>query len=489
MDFINDLGKLLCQPILNADTYKATHWTFEHPDFTNSYGYIEARKGGEFNAIQFFGLQYALRYYLTQQVTYEMINEAEAELTAHGIPFNRAVWTRIVERHNGYMPVRVRALPEGVVIKQGNVLVTVESTDAECAGIAAYVETMLLRAVWYPTTIATRSGRWHNMLTRYLEESGTPELADWLMVDFGARGAQATEAAAIGGMAHLVNFQVTDNLMGIRFAKHAYRFDGMPGFSIPATEHSVTTSWGIENEKAFFEHILEVHGNTPNPAGGRSPVSVVIDTYDQDAAIRMWLTPESEGGLLDRLKASNMRLVLRPDSGDPIINVLHVLELCRQLVGFDNNAKGCKMLPDFVRVIQGDGINEDSLRRILQRVVYHRWSVDNLVFGSGGGLLVHAAERDTHRFAMKTSEVIIGGSTREVRKEVATDPTKRSKAGRFAVVLPKYCAELQTIAERDLDTGEHNYLRIVYENGELWNPISWEDVRMNARNWRSGLKA
>lgn len=485
MDFINDLGTLLSQPILNADTYKATHWTFEHPDFENSYGYIEARKGGEFTFVQFFGLQYVLRYYLTQRVTLEMIDEAEAELMAHGIPFNRPLWERIVTVHDGYLPVRIRALPEGVVVAQGTVLVTVESTDPECAGIAAYIETLLLRGVHYTTTIATRSMRWHRLIETYLVESGTPALADWLMVDFGARGAHSTESAALGGMAHLVNFLVTDNLMGIRFAKHAYRYEGMPGFSIPATEHSVTTSWGKENEKAFFEHILDTHGRKAMPDGSRYPVSVVIDTYDQDAAIKMWLTPESEGGLLDRLVASNMRLVIRPDSGDPIINVVHVLDLIGRLVGFTSNDKHYRVLPDFVRVIQGDGINEDSLRRILQRVTYHRWSVDNLVFGSGGGLLVHEAERDTHRFAMKTSEVIIGGQTREVRKEVATDPTKRSKAGRFAVVLPKLSAELQTISERDLDEGETNWLRVVYEDGELTAPVRWEQVRDTAATWRS----
>lgn len=485
MTFITDIGTLLNQPILNADTYKATHWTFEHPKFESSYGYIEARRGGKFSYVQFFGLQYVLRYYLTQRVTMEMIDEAEAELTAHGVPFNRAMWERIVNHHNGRIPVCIKALPEGIVVEQGTVLVTIESLDEECAGIAAYIETLLLRGVWYTTTIATRSMRWKNLIEQYLIESGTPELAEWLMVDFGARGASSTESAALGGMAHLVNFQVTDNLMGIRFAKHTYLYNGMPGFSIPATEHSVTTSWGRENEKAFFQNILKVHGGIEVPghvgpvrnAGeARKPVSVVIDTYDQDNAIRTWLTPASEGGLLDDLIASNMRLVLRPDSGDPVINVVHILDLVGSLVGFTVNEKGFRVLPDFVRIIQGDGINEDSLRRILQRVVYHKWSIDNLVFGSGGGLLVHDAERDTHRFAMKTSSVVIGGRESAVRKEVATDPSKASKAGRFAVVQPKLCWKLQTIAERDLDTGERDWLQTVYSRGEVFNTY-WTHVR------------
>lgn len=488
MEPIMNIGTLLTQPILNADTYKATHWTFEHPEFENSYGYIEARRGGEFSFVQFLGLQYALRYFLCQRVTYDMIEEAQAELTAHGIPFNWALWAHIVDHHNGYIPVRVKALPEGVVVKQGNVLVTIESTDPACPGIAAYVETMLLRAVHYPTTIATRSLRWWQLLDHYYRETGVAP-ADFALVDFGARGAHSTEAAALGGMAHLVNFQVTDNLMGIRFAKHAYPWDGMPGFSIPATEHSVTTSWGRENEKAFFEHILEVHGDKPGIGGeGRYPVSVVIDTYDQDNAIRMWLTPESEGGLLDRLKASNMRLVVRPDSGDPIINVVHCLDLIGSLVGFETNDKGYRVLPDYVRLIQGDGINEDSLRRIAARVAYHTWSLDNLVFGSGGGLLVHEAERDTHRFAMKTSEVIIGGTTSAVRKTVKTDPTKASKAGRFSVILSDGPENrLLTIMEDDKPKAKDDWLQTVYENGELFNQQSWSQVRYRSAEFRGSF--
>lgn len=804
MKEITTLAELLTQPILNADSYKITHHTFEHPSFENSYGYIEARKGGEFTHIQFLGLQYFLRFYLTQRVTHAMIDEAEAELTAHGVPFHRSAWERVVDVHGGFIPVRVRALPEGVVVEQGMVLVTVESTDPELAGMAAYVETAILRAVHYPTTIATRSMRWWRLMNHYYNETGVAP-ASFAMVDFGARGAHSTESAALGGMAHLVNFEVTDNLMGIRFAKHAYPWDGMPGFSIPAcydeetevltesgfipfrdvtfetevaeyredgsigfvkptaivndpyegdmvqfftdgstaridllvtpnhrmirrsvstdqievqeakdavfsqrnniplagrlngdteltdlerlriafqadgsfvsrperysgkrtgtlpirftlkkerkqkrleailerlgipytvheptgdregykqywcplpaswemsktfdwvsfadksgkwadafmeeisvwdgtlkgncicytsvdefnadivqavasiagmrasksvyedsredrkdtfsiiaspkntrvgtrigkeivhysgriycisvpskmvivrrngcvvvcgnTEHSVTTSWGADHEKDFFEHIIEVHGDKPGLGGvGRYPVSVVVDSYDQDNAIRMWMTPESEGGLLDKLKASNMRVVLRPDSGDPITNVVHILNLIGSLVGFEVNEKGYRVLPDFVRVIQGDGINEDSLRRLMATIAYHKWSLDNMVFGSGGGLLVHEAERDTHRFAMKTSEVIIGGITSAVRKVVKTDPTKASKAGRFAVVLPKFCDKLQLIAEEHLDEGEQNWLHVVYENGVLSNQQTWEDVRGMSQSFRN----
>ena len=161
---MKNIGQLLTQPILNADSYKCGHFTLMPPEITNSYGYIEARKGGEFTHVQFLGLQYFLRFYMTQQVTHAMIDEAEAELTAHGVPFDRAGWERVVDVHGGSIPVRIKALPEGVVVDQGMVLVTVESTDAALPGMAAYVETAILRAVHYPTTVATRSMRWWKMM-------------------------------------------------------------------------------------------------------------------------------------------------------------------------------------------------------------------------------------------------------------------------------------------------------------------------------------
>ncbi len=493
MTYITTIGELLNQPILNSDTYKNSHWTFEHPAFQSSYGYIEARKGGEFEEVQFFGLQYVLRYYMTQRVTRKHADHAKVFLPMHGVPYNEEMWDYIITHCAGRWPVRIKAIPEGMIAPQGCVLVTVESLDENCPGVAAFIETLLLRGVWLPTTIATRSMRWWRLLNEYLKESGTPELAEFKVVDFSARGVRVTEDAGVSGMAHLVNFQVTDNLLGIVFGQNAYTTETMLGYSIPATEHSVTTSWGEKNEQAFYEHILEVHGDRVNPLGGRSPVSVVIDTYDQDNAVRMWLTPADKGGcgLREKLEASNMQVVLRPDSGDPIINVVHMLDLIGSLVGWTINDKGYRVLPDFVRIIQGDGINEDTLRRILQRTVYYKWSIDNVTFGSGGGLMMHEIERDTHRFAMKTSEVIIGGITSEVHKTVKTDPSKASKAGRFAVVYPKYSFTLQTIAERDLEDNtykgggiEHNYLQTVFEMGDLVNPVTFDEVREVARNAR-----
>src|SRR5690606_22019310 len=132
----------------------------------------------------------------------------------------------------------------GTQVPVGNVLVQVINTDPECAWVTSYIETALLRAIWYPTTVATVSKHCQKIIARYLEE--TADDLSRLPVklhDFGARGASSDESVGIGGLAHLVNFVGTDSLSAIVAARRFYNID-MPAFSVPAAEHSTITSWG-----------------------------------------------------------------------------------------------------------------------------------------------------------------------------------------------------------------------------------------------------
>ncbi len=178
-----------------------------------------------------------------------------------------------------------------------------------------------------------------------------------------------------------------------------------------------------------------------------------------------------------------MRVVLRPDSGDPVTNVLHCLDLITSLVGATRNDKGYWVFPDYVRLIQGDGINEDTLAEIVEAVANNGWSLDNMVFGSGGGLLVHKAERDTHRFAMKTSQVTIGGLISDVAKQPKTDLSKASKAGRFAVVFDDNTQKLKTIPQHAAKPGM-DWLELVYDRGLIYSNQSWDKVRDYSEQFR-----
>lgn len=230
--------------LLMADSYKYSHY-LAYPDLTimvNSY--IEARGSDDpdMKKVLFFGLQAFLKEYLSVPFTQDDIDEAEAVISAHGEPFNRAGFEYILREHGGYFPVEIEAIPEGSVVPLRTALVQVRNTDPDCAWVTSFVETMLLRAVWYPTTVATYSWTIKQLLKEYAERSGSVDSVDFKLHDFGGRGVSSEESAQLGGMAHIVNFMGTDTVAGLVAARRYYDAE-MPAFSIPAAEHSIAVIW------------------------------------------------------------------------------------------------------------------------------------------------------------------------------------------------------------------------------------------------------
>jgi nicotinamide phosphoribosyltransferase len=446
--------------ILNTDSYKASHYRQYSPEVKYLSSYIESR-GGEYDKTVFFGLQAFIERYLLKPISLEDIEEAGEVLTAHGLPFNKTGWYRILTEHGGYLPLSIEAAPEGTVIGTHNVLIQAVNTDPEMAWLTSYIETALLRAVWYPTTVATVSWHIKQEIRTALEE--TADNADGLLFklhDFGARGASSLETAGIGGAAHLINFRGTDTLEGILFAREYYG-EPMAGFSIPAAEHSTITSWGREGELQAYENMLAQYGK-------KSMFAVVCDSYDLFNAIKMW------GGLKDKLIESGGTVVIRPDSGDPVDIVCKTVEALMEAFGHTVNSKGYKVLPSYVKVIQGDGISAQMIRSILTTMRLKNLSADNVAFGMGAELL-QKVNRDTLKFAMKASAVSENlHEWKDVYKDPITDPGKRSKRGRL-VLIDKDGGGFKT--ERAADTTRPNRLRVVYRNGKLLIVDNFKSIR------------
>lgn len=236
--------------LLLTDSYKFTHYLQYPPDTQVVYSYFEPRLGGEYKEVVFFGLQYFLKRYLYGQVvTKEKIDEAEAIVNAHlgRQIFNRAGWQRILKHHGGRLPILIRAVAEGTVVPENNVLMTIENTDPQCYWLTNYLETLLVQ-VWYGCTTATISREMKKIIMDAMRRSGTEtdENVNFRLHDFGFRGVSSVESAAVGGAGHLVNFYGTDNVAALLLARNYYN-EPMAGFSIPAAEHSTITAWGINN--------------------------------------------------------------------------------------------------------------------------------------------------------------------------------------------------------------------------------------------------
>lgn len=452
--------------LLNTDSYKASHYLMYPENCEALSCYIESR-GGPFDATVFFGLQAFLIEYLSAPITAVDIDEAEAVLTQHGLSFHRAGWEYILSEHNGFLPIEIEAVAEGTAVPTHNVLLQIHNTDPACFWLPTYLETALLRAIWYPTTVATLSWECKGILHKHLNKTADNfEALPFQLHDFGARGVSSYESAALGGMAHLVNFSGTDTLAAILAAKRYYQED-MAGFSIPAAEHSTIISWGRENESAAYQHILKNH------TGKDKLVSIVCDSYN------IWeaLNDIFAGELKSLVKNNQGQLVVRPDSGKPEEIVVQVIETLMTHFGFSVNKKGYKLLPNNIRVIQGDGVNSHSIDGCLQCMADKQLSADNIVFGMGGALL-QRVHRDTAKFAMKVSAAKINGQWSGVKKEPITDSMKTSKAGRLALIK-NGAAGFKTIQLTDLGS-QQNQLRPVYRDGKLLLKDNFKRIRDRA---------
>ncbi len=454
---------------LNTDSYKMSHWLQYPPGTEYVFSYIESR-GGKFSETTFFGLQMFLKEYLSKPITMEMILEGKAFAEVHGEPFNYEGWVRLLDKYNGKLPLIVRAVPEGLTVPTGNVLVTVENTDPEFYWLTSYVETALLRAVWYPTTVATQSREIKKVIKRYLEETGDVSGLPFKLHDFGARGVSSYESAGIGGAAHLVNFMGTDTITGALFAMKYYDTE-VPGFSIPAAEHSTMTTWG--GREGEIDAMRNMLAQFAKPG---SLVAVVSDSYDiYNAAKELW-----GNKLKEEVLNSGATVVVRPDSGNPPEVVLKVVEILGEQFGYETNEKGFKVLHPSVRVIQGDGINYESIKEILETLAGSGWSADNVAFGMGGALL-QQVNRDTQKFAMKASATMVNGQWRDVFKDPITDKGKSSKKGRLALYRNRETGEYVTGPEANgADNVYEPMLKTVFLNGDIIKEYTFDEIRKNA---------
>jgi nicotinamide phosphoribosyltransferase len=455
-------------PLLAVDSYKFSHHNQLPPGTTVINSYIESR-GGEFDNTLFFGLQAFLKNFMLRRVTQAHADEYKEIVAAHGLPGNAEGVQRLVDVHGGRWPVVIEAVPEGTVLPTRNVLMQIRNTDPEMPWVTSFLETALLRAVWYPTTVASLSWTAKQMILAALRKSS--EDADgqisFKLHDFGARGVSSAESAALGGMAHLVNFMGTDTVEALVAARNFYGAQ-MAGFSIPAMEHSTVTSWGRDGEARAFANMMSKY------ARPGSLVACVSDSYDLwNAVSNIW-----GGELKQQVLESGATIVVRPDSGDPLTVPIQVLELLGEKFGVTVNRKGYKVLPSAVRVIQGDGINIHSIPLLLENVLKACWSMDNLALGMGGGLL-QQVNRDTQKWAMKANAMCINGVWQDVFKDPITDPGKQSKKGILSLVRSGGigASGWRTIRRSELRDGETDQLKVVFKNGDLREDYTFDEIR------------
>ena len=386
--------------ILATDSYKFSHWKQYPPGTEYVYSYFESR-GCErgWNDVVFFGLQYFLkRYLLGPVITQEKIDEAATMCSEHFVGdglFYKEGFQYILEKHGGKLPISIKALPEGMVVPTKTCLFTMVNTDPKCYWLTNFLETLLVQ-VWYPMTVCSNSRYQKLAIHEALEATGNEDWAipggsSFKLHDFGFRGVSSVESAALGGAAHLANFLGTDTVAALLCTKRYYGASTASGFSIPASEHSTITSWGVQSEVEAMRNMLQQY-----PKG---LVACVSDSFDVFKACKDYWGDELKDLVKGRISESSWgRLVVRPDSGDPCETCVQIISILAEQFKEDviTTKTGHKLLPAYLRVIQGDGVDYESVPKILQALKDAGFAADNIAFGSGGALL-QKLNRDTFK--------------------------------------------------------------------------------------------
>ncbi len=486
------INKALDRPnnlILCSDAYKYSHHKF-YPEGTEMvHSYLESR-GGKFETTVFYGLQIYLKEFLEGiAITAEDVDEAydylgdEKGVFGRNDVFDRTKFDYIVEKHGGKLPIRICAVPEGTVVNTKNVLFTIENTDPNCAWLTNFLETILLQ-VWYPITVATLSREVKKIVIKYFQKTTDYDaatidfLVQFVLNDFGFRGVSSVQSARNGGSAHLVNFTGSDTTIANVVINDIYN-SKFRGAGVPATEHSIMTIKGEEGEIDMMRRTL-----LQFPTG---IVACVSDSFDIFRACSQYWGGELRDLILSRPAEPGNQLVVRPDSGDPAMTLKEVFKILFDKFGYTTNSKGYKVLPPQIRVIQGDGVNINSIAKIYAMLDVLKISAENLVFGMGGKLLQADINRDTQNFATKASSVVING----VEHDVVKSPTeidehgnfiksfKKSKSGRLKLVKTKDGYTTITSKDAGFDLAKDELIP-VFENGVILKEHTFEEVRERA---------
>jgi nicotinamide phosphoribosyltransferase len=473
--------------VLAVDSYKLSH-SFAYPkNVCGMFSYIEARTQGEDIMIP-FGRQALLQRYLSVPINQDDIDEAEMFAAAHGDPFNRQVWQHILHVYHGFMPLVIRGVPEGTPVRSSNAMTTIMCTDEFVSDnifwLCSYFETLLVRGEWYPTAVATSDYKILKEIEHFYEVTGADKgMIPYSLHDFGGRGVTCHEQAQIGGAAHLVSFQGSDNIEGTMYANYWYR-EGMSSYSVPATEHSVQCAFS-NGKAATRESELHYLKNTIESLGKRGGiVSIVIDGYDVYRAAEILCTE-----LKDLIIDSGCKVVFRPDSGDMLEVVPRILRLQAATFGYTKTPKGFYKV-NHVGVLQGDGVDSLAIKTLLGKVVFGmNFSADNVIFGSGGALL-QKLNRDTYKVAQKASAILIRDEATSkctwvgIAKDPITDPGKKSKEGVLSLMRSRVTGEQVTIR---LDLGPvsdefEDMMVDIYDHGNFYNETSLGEIRQRARS-------
>lgn len=381
----------------------------------------------------------------------------------------------------GYLPLSIKSLPEGSVVPLRTPVMTIQNTNPKFFWLTNYIESLASCELWQPSTSATIAHEYRKLLDRYsMETVGNTDFVMFQGHDFSMRGMSSLDSAISSGMGHLLSFSGTDTIPAIQGAEFYYNANvekELVGTSIPATEHSIQCTYG-DDMKYLENMITKVH-----PTGF---VSVVSDGYDFWDVIGRVLP-----ALKDKIMARDGRLVIRPDSGDPVKivtgdpdatpgSLAHkgAVEALYDIFGGSNTSLGYKLLDSHIGLIYGDAITLKRAEEICEKLKNKGFASINCVFGIGSYTYQYNT-RDTFGFALKSTLCVINGDEKQIYKDPKTDDgIKKSQKGAVVVLKSGNSFEFKdNLTLNDESFYTNNQLKEVFRDGKLLVDDSFAAIR------------
>lgn len=428
--------------ILLSDTYKQCHKNMYPKNMTRMVSYLTPRKSmlKTQNEMVFYGLTYFVKKYLIEyfnenffalskkEVTDEYIQILTTHLSVHQ---NMSSYLDdILDLHSlGYLPLQIRALPEGTLVPMGVPVLEITNTLPSFAWVVQWVESLLQMELWKMCNHATIGHMYRKVINKHYKKT-CPDSAPYLACsDFSMRGMSCLEEAVKGSSAWLLSFNKTSTIPAIHFINKYYGIDCRShriGVGAISTEHSVmSTNFAVDKDEISFirRALTEIYPN--------DSFSLVADTYDYWNLIKNVL-PE----LKEEILAHNGTLLIRPDSGDMLEIVPETIYHLYNVFGGYLNDKGFSELNPKIKLIYGDGCSLDKVDAVLSLLEERGFAANNIVFGVGSfgfsairenGKII-ANTRDTFGMAMKTTFATIDGKGYQIFKDPATDKDNLKKS-------------------------------------------------------------
>lgn len=485
--------------LTSCDSYKLGH-ADQYPEGTTKvYSNFTPRSENHFNVpeeykdgkITWFGLQgFLLELKEVWDTTFfnQDISDLVAEASRFYAPFcgpNGFNTDRLRQLYKvGYLPLKIKALPEGARVPVGVPVLTITNTLPEFFWLPNFLETWISAELWKSCTSASTSFVYRKIIDKYAEiTGGSKEFVSWQGHDFSVRGMSGIADAAKSGAGHLIYFTGTDNLPAVKYLEDSYYGrETFIGGSVPATEHSVMCAGGMETELETFRRLLKTY-----PSG---VISIVSDTWDFWNVITNMaevLREEILNRVPDQLGFA--KTVFRPDSGDPVKIICGdpdsdpstcefkgAVECLWDTFGGTVNELGYRTLNQRVGLIYGDSITPQRAEEILKRLAAKGFASDNIVFGIGSYTFQYQT-RDTLGFAMKATYVEIGSKCLPIFKDPKTDSgTKRSAKGLLAVQWANDTYVLKNNVSKEEEEND-NLLDMVFLDGNILEEYTFQYVR------------